>query len=72
MVWGTDDVALSKKCPIASANDVENYSLEYIEGASHFVQQDKPEEVNEKIRNFICGGGEAPASGKEPSEGAKL
>ena len=63
MLWGTEDTALGRELAQLSANDVEDYRYHYIEGASHWVQQHKPHEVNKYIRQFLAEG--APQSGDE-------
>ena len=60
MLWGTEDTALSKELAKLCGNDVENYRYHYIEGASHWVQQHKPQQVNKHIRQFLS---EAAAEG---------
>ena len=53
MVWGTKDGALDAKMAELSAGYVEDYTLKYVEGASHWVQQDDPARVNSLIREFL-------------------
>ena len=53
MLWGTRDKYLGKDLAHLSANDVDDYRYHYIEGASHWVQQHKPEVVNQHIRQFL-------------------
>ena len=54
MIWGTKDQALGEgELAELTGKYVEDYRVRYIEGASHWVQQDRPEEVNKMIREFI-------------------
>jgi len=53
IVWGTGDVYLSKKLPVTSAEFIERCQVKFIEGASHWVQQDAPQEVNKHLRQFL-------------------
>ena len=53
LVWGSrdDTTPLSEGKRLQSL--IPNAKLEVIEGAGHFVQQEKPEEVAKAIRTFI-------------------
>ena len=53
IIWGTEDAFLHKNLAQLSVKLVENGSLKYIEGASHWVQQDRPSEVNEYMKEFL-------------------
>ena len=53
IIWGTNDGALEKKIAELSSSYCENCSIQYIEGASHWLQQEEPEKVNSSIRDFI-------------------
>ena len=53
MVWGTSDAALEKEMANMSGDYVEDYTLHFIEGASHWVQQEEPEAVNNYMREFL-------------------
>ena len=53
MIWGTNDGALEKKMADLSGNYVEDFTLHYIEGASHWVQQEEPQQVNAYMREFL-------------------
>ena len=64
MIWGNEDQALSSELAKLTANDVTDYRYEYVDGGSHWVQQDKPKEVNEHIRKFVFDGGEAITAAK--------
>lgn len=53
MVWGTKDGALEKKMADLSGDYVDHYSVKYVEGASHWVQQEEPDQTNAFIRKFL-------------------
>lgn len=53
LVWGTRDGALSQEMAELSRDYVTNFTLQYVEGASHWVQQDEPDVVNEHIDKFV-------------------
>jgi pimeloyl-ACP methyl ester carboxylesterase len=53
VIWGTNDGALDKKLAELSGRFVEQYSVHYIEGASHWVQQEEPEQFNLLMRQFL-------------------
>ena len=53
LIWGTRDGALSLEMAERSRNYAKNLTLKFIEGASHWVQQDEPKMVNENILKFL-------------------
>jgi len=53
IIWGTNDGALEKKLAELSSQKVEQCSVEYIEGASHWVQQEEPDKFNQIMRQFL-------------------
>ncbi|XP_048579287.1 epoxide hydrolase 4 [Nematostella vectensis] len=53
VVWGTADLALEKEMNDGLDQYVEDLTIRYIEGASHWVQQDEPELVNMYIQEFL-------------------
>lgn len=53
MVWGERDVALGKATTYGTHRYVSNLELHYLPGASHFVQQDAPQRVNDELRAFL-------------------
>ncbi|NJN52293.1 MAG: alpha/beta hydrolase [Gammaproteobacteria bacterium] len=59
MVWGEDDVALTKATTLGTDEVVSNLTLRYLPRVSHWVQQEQPEIVNAMIRAFL-GGGRVP------------
>ncbi len=53
LIWGTRDGALSKALAEASRDYAADFRLVYVEGASHWVQQDEPQLVNQHIWSFL-------------------
>jgi pimeloyl-ACP methyl ester carboxylesterase len=56
MLWGEEDVALGKETTYGTDRYVTNLRLHYLPGASHWVQQDAPERVNEELVRFLGNG----------------
>ena len=55
MIWGEEDLALSKATTYDTGRYVTDLTLRYLPGVSHWVQQDAPEAVNEMITCFLSG-----------------
>ena len=53
MVWGEDDVALTKETTYGTGEFVEDLTIRYLSRVSHWVQQDAPEAVNGMIAAFL-------------------
>jgi pimeloyl-ACP methyl ester carboxylesterase len=53
MIWGCQDAALGEELADASQNYCSNIRLEKIQNASHWVQQDAPEETNQYMDAFL-------------------
>ncbi|CAD6190383.1 unnamed protein product [Caenorhabditis auriculariae] len=53
IIWGTGDTALVPECAKNSLKYCEDGEVKYVEGASHWVQQDEPKIVNRHIREFL-------------------
>ncbi len=53
MIWGEEDVALSKETTYGTEKYIENFNIRYLPNVSHWVQQESPEEVNSMISAFI-------------------
>jgi pimeloyl-ACP methyl ester carboxylesterase len=53
MIWGEDDVALTKETTYATGDYVEKLTLRYLPRVSHWVQQDAPDAVNGMLRAFL-------------------
>jgi len=53
MIWGEQDLALDKELPQLTREFVTNMEIKYIANGNHFVQQDKPDDVNQAIEDFV-------------------
>lgn len=56
MLWGEQDVALTRETTYGTAAFVSDLTLRYLPQASHWVQQDAPETVNRMLRAWLSGG----------------
>ncbi|HIG44447.1 MAG: alpha/beta hydrolase [bacterium] len=55
MIWGEDDVALTKESTYGTDKYVADFSIRYLPRVSHWVQQEAPEAVNAMIQAFLKG-----------------
>ena len=55
MIWGEDDVALTKETTYGTEAYVRDLTIRYLPRVSHWVQQEAPETVNTMIRAFLLG-----------------
>lgn len=55
MLWGVQDVALTEACTWGTGDWVSALTLRYLPQASHWVQQDEPEQVNAMLDAFLAG-----------------
>lgn len=53
VIWGTEDKFLGREMAEPSINKCDNGRLVFIEGATHWVQHEEPEQVNLLMRQFI-------------------
>jgi pimeloyl-ACP methyl ester carboxylesterase len=53
MVWGEQDTALGKELTYGTEAFVPNLTLKYLPHASHWVQQDAPDDVNAIVREWL-------------------
>lgn len=53
LIWGCRDLAIEKGQAEACQAYAENLTIRYLENASHWVQMDDPNKVNELIKEFI-------------------
>ncbi|XP_076056672.1 epoxide hydrolase 4-like [Oratosquilla oratoria] len=53
IIWGTDDLALEKGIAKRATEFVEDVQLKFVDGASHWVQQDEPAHVNKLIWEYL-------------------
>jgi pimeloyl-ACP methyl ester carboxylesterase len=55
MIWGEEDTALGKELTFGTDELVDDLTLRYLPGVSHWVQQEAPETVNAMIEAWIEG-----------------
>jgi pimeloyl-ACP methyl ester carboxylesterase len=55
MIWGEDDVALTKESTYGTERYVSDFTIRYLPRVSHWVQQEAPEQVNAMIKAFLAG-----------------
>jgi pimeloyl-ACP methyl ester carboxylesterase len=53
MIWGEDDLALTKETTYGTDAWVKDLTIHYLPGVSHWVQQDAPEAVNALLRDWL-------------------
>jgi len=53
IIWGTADTALGKEIAEASGKDCKTCEIKYIEGSTHWVNQEFPDEVNRLMRDYL-------------------
>jgi epoxide hydrolase 4 len=53
-IWGEQDRALGKELSFGTERFVESLTLRYIPDASHWVQQDTPEQVNALLEEWLA------------------
>jgi epoxide hydrolase 4 len=53
MIWGEKDTALGKELTYGTEAYVQDFQIKYIANCSHWVQQEKPDLVNQYIREFL-------------------
>ena len=53
MIWGEDDVALSKETTDGTDEYVQHLTLRFLPGVSHWVQQEAPERVNAMLAAWL-------------------
>ena len=55
LLWGEDDMALTKATTFGTERYVEDLTIRYLPGISHWVQQDAPGTVNTMLRAWLTG-----------------
>ena len=55
MIWGEEDAALGKELTYGMQEFVRDFQIRYIPNCSHWVQQEKPELVNQYMGEFLAG-----------------
>lgn len=53
MIWGEQDTALGKELTYGTEQLLSDFTLHYLPGVSHWVQQEAPEKVNEILRGWL-------------------
>lgn len=53
VVWGTADLAIEKSLGELSMNYCRDGRIRFVEGASHWVQQDQPEVCSNYMKEFL-------------------
>lgn len=54
LIWGESDAALGKELTYGTDKYVRNLQIKYIPNCSHWVQQEKPQIVNQYMREFLA------------------
>ncbi|MFT6490560.1 MAG: pimeloyl-ACP methyl ester carboxylesterase [Parvibaculaceae bacterium] len=55
MLWGEEDTALGKELTYGTDTLVQNFTLRYLPGVSHWVQQEAPDAVNAMLEAWLTG-----------------
>ena len=53
VIWGERDIALDKSCNETLPQYVDQLAIHYLPNASHWVQMDEPEAVNQLVLGFL-------------------
>jgi len=53
MIWGEDDMTLTKATTFGTEQHVYDLTLHYLPGVSHWVQQDAPDAVNALLKEWL-------------------
>lgn len=53
MIWGEDDLPLGKELSYGTEQYVRDFRIKYIPQCSHWVQQERPDLVNQYMREFL-------------------
>ncbi|MBD2059309.1 alpha/beta hydrolase [Oculatella sp. FACHB-28] len=54
MIWGENDTALGKELTYGTEAYVRDFQIRYIPDCSHWVQQERPDLVNQYIREYLA------------------
>jgi pimeloyl-ACP methyl ester carboxylesterase len=55
MIWGEEDTALGKETTYGTEKFVADFTIRYLPGVSHWVQQEAPERVNRMLEAWLKG-----------------
>ena len=53
LIWGENDTALGKELTYDTRDYVRDFQLHYISDSGHWVQQEKPDLVNQYLKDFL-------------------
>jgi epoxide hydrolase 4 len=53
MIWGENDIALGKELTVGTQAYVKDLQIRYIPNCSHWVQEEKPQLVNQSMREWL-------------------
>ncbi len=53
MIWGEEDTALGKELTFGTGKLVSDFTVRYLPGVSHWVQQEAPEQVNAILKEWL-------------------
>ena len=70
MIWGEQDIALGKETTYGTEYWVRDLTLRYLPHASHWVQQDVPDDVNAILEAWLTAGAQHAAPSASTSESA--
>lgn len=62
LIWGTGDAYLDVCLTQGHDKYIQDFTVSFVEGANHFVNQVKPQEVNKAMREFLQGDGSDQSS----------
>jgi pimeloyl-ACP methyl ester carboxylesterase len=65
MIWGEKDRALGIHCTVGTETLVKDFTMRYISDAGHFVNEDKPDQVNDILSAWLQG---SPVPGEAKSK----
>ncbi|RDH77670.1 alpha/beta fold hydrolase [Mycolicibacterium moriokaense] len=55
MIWGENDIALSKELTVGTERLVDDFTVRYLPGVSHWVQQQAPHTVSAMLTAWLSG-----------------
>jgi pimeloyl-ACP methyl ester carboxylesterase len=53
LIWGEEDTALGKETTFGTERYVKDFTVQYLPGVSHWVQQEAPEAVNRILEDWL-------------------
>lgn len=67
LIWGEEDVALGKELTHGTDRLVRDFTVRYLPGVSHWVQQEAPDDVNRLLANWLADQRAAREQARSPS-----